>query len=117
MLESTEHAAPTTPASVDRGALLEEAGAAVRTRPQAERRTELDHQLRAEIRRLIPRVQEQADALNRGTRAWYGRDRVLADARQQLAEGLSPSTLSACLRLDDLARVARTLNEYAGGDA
>lgn len=116
MLESTEHAAPTTPTE-RRGALLDEAGAAPRTRPAPERRTELDHQLRAELRHLIQDVQAQADSLCRGTRDWYSRDKALADAREELADGLSPSSLAACMKLTALARAVRALDNLARGDA
>lgn len=95
--------------------LLDEAFSAVRTRPGTTRRTELDHALRAELRRLMPIVQEQADRTNRGTRDWYSRDRALGDARDALKTGLSPSPLAACMRLAELARAVRTLDTYVGG--
>jgi hypothetical protein len=107
-----------TPTAADSAALrqlLDEAGAAPRLRPTPERRTEIDHALRAVLHRLTPRVQEQADRLNRGTRAWYARDRALAEAREALRTGLSPSSLAACLRLTELARAVRALDEFTGG--
>ncbi|MET9494592.1 DUF6415 family natural product biosynthesis protein [Streptomyces sp. NPDC006552] len=97
--------------------LLEEAFASPRLRPAPERRSQLEIALRAEIRRLIPLVQAQADRINRGTRAWYSRDRTLADARDELTQGLSPSSLAACLRLTALACMVRTLDEFAGGES
>jgi hypothetical protein len=93
--------------------LLDEAGAAPRVRPVPARRTELDHLLRAELRRLIPRVEEQAVGIDRGTRDWYGRDKALDDARDALTTGLSPSSLAACIKLSELARSVRVLDAYA----
>ncbi|MZD09887.1 hypothetical protein GTW43_33110 [Streptomyces sp. SID5785] len=98
-------------------ALLNEAGAAPRTRPGAARRTELDHRLRAELRRLVPLVEAQAAELNRGTREWYSRDKALEVACDALTTGLSPSSLAACLKLTALARAVRTLDEYADGES
>jgi hypothetical protein len=117
MHEGTHQAPTQTPPARALDALLAEAGASSRTRPAPERRTELDHQLRAELRRLMPRVQRQADELNRGTRAWYSRDKALSDARDALRTGLSPSSLAACLRLTELARAVRALDELAGGES
>lgn len=103
--------------SIPLAELLDEAGSAPRVRPDAVRRTELDHRLRAELRRLVPLVEAQAAKLNRGTREWYSRDKALADARDALTTGLSPSSLAACLKLTALARAVRTLDEYAGGES
>src|SRR4051794_30757899 len=97
--------------------LLAEADDALRTRPSPERRSRLDIELRAEIRRLIPRVQRQADRLDHSTRAWYSRDKALNEARGELTQGLSPSALAASLRLAALARVVRSLDRFAGGDS
>ncbi|MDR3079796.1 MAG: DUF6415 family natural product biosynthesis protein [Streptomyces sp.] len=95
--------------------LLDEAGAAPRARPAPEQRTELDHQLRAELRYFMPIVEEQAANIPRGERDWYSRDKALADARDALATGLSPSNLAACIKLSELARSVRTLAGFAGG--
>jgi hypothetical protein len=97
--------------------LLDEASESPQIRPTPVRRTELDHLLRAELRRLTPRVQAQADRINPGTRAWYSRDKALGEARGLLSAGLSPSALAASLHLAALARTVRTLDEFAGGAA
>ncbi|NEB73897.1 hypothetical protein G3I40_01380 [Streptomyces sp. SID14478] len=96
--------------------LLDEAFSSPRIRPAPERRSQLDVALRMEIRRLIPVVQAQADRISRGTRAWYSRDKTLAEARDELKQGLSPSSLAACLRLTALARVVCALDDFAGGE-
>lgn len=98
-------------------ALLAEAFIAARTLPASDRRAELDVQLRAEAGRLMPLVQAQADRLNRGTCAWYSRDKALSDTRDALATPLSASSLAACSGLAQLARSVRVLGEYAGGEA
>lgn len=98
-------------------ALLQEAGAATRMRPDTEHRTELDHQLRAHLRRLVQLVTAQRDGLTPRTRDWYARDAALEDACAELAGGLSPSPLAACLKLASLARSVRTLDQYAGGES
>ncbi|MGY0023770.1 DUF6415 family natural product biosynthesis protein [Streptomyces sp. YJ-C3] len=97
--------------------LLDDAGSAPRKRPSPEQRSKLDIALRAEIRRLMPLVQTQADRLNRGNRAWYSRDRALADAAEELKQGLSPSSLAGSLRLAALGRMVRTLDQFAGGES
>ncbi|WP_306323729.1 MULTISPECIES: DUF6415 family natural product biosynthesis protein [unclassified Streptomyces] len=108
---------PATAASKPLPGILDEASAAPRTRPDLQRRTELDIRLRTELRRLIPLVQAQADRINHGTRAWYSRDKALYDASEELKRGLSPSPLAGCLRIGALARSVRTLDEFAGGES
>ncbi|MFI0236309.1 DUF6415 family natural product biosynthesis protein [Streptomyces sp. NPDC016845] len=115
MVTTHELPAPAEPSKLH--ALLDEAGAAPRTRPSPERRSQLDIELRAEIRRLIPLVQRQADRINHGTRAWYSRDKALAEARDELTQGLSPSSLGGSLRLAALGRVVRGLDQFAGGES
>ncbi|MDQ8707498.1 DUF6415 family natural product biosynthesis protein [Streptomyces sp. LHD-70] len=107
---------PTPAEPVTLPALLDEAFSSTRIRPEPARQAELERQLRAEADRLVPLVQAQADRINRGTRAWYSRDKALADAREALAT-TSTGSLAACRALAQLARSVRALDEYAGGEA
>jgi hypothetical protein len=107
---------PTTVEPRSLSQLLDEAFNSPRVRPEPARRCQLDFALRVELHRLLPLVQGQADRIDRGTRAWYSRDKALGDARDALSTGLSPSSLAACIKLTALARIVRTLDEYAGGE-
>lgn len=87
--------------------------------PPYERVVQLDKQLRAEIDRLLPVVQQQADRLNRGTTDWFSRQSVVDDARRTLREGLGHGLRSAGLQVRELARQCGALARYAhstGGD-
>ncbi|MHC0432304.1 DUF6415 family natural product biosynthesis protein [Streptomyces sp. O3] len=81
--------------------------------PPYERLVELDELLRAELRRLVPIVQQRTDKLYRGGPQWYGQQRVLDGARHALMNGLGAGLRSAALQVHSLARYARWLAEYA----
>ncbi|MFB6679378.1 DUF6415 family natural product biosynthesis protein [Streptomyces sp. NPDC056390] len=94
--------------------LFQEAMSVTRTVPGLARLQELNLVIRAELRHLIPRVQEQADQIAHGTTAFYARERAIADAEGELSLGLSPSPLAAALAVAALGRCLRTLDQFAG---
>ncbi|PJN05534.1 hypothetical protein CG723_44270 [Streptomyces sp. CB01635] len=87
-----------------------------RSMPGLARLQELNLEIRAELRRLIPLVQRQVDQINPRTTAWYSRERAIANTQGELTEGLSPSPLAAALAVAELGRCLRTLDQFAGGD-
>ncbi|MGA6223447.1 DUF6415 family natural product biosynthesis protein [Streptomyces umbrinus] len=93
--------------------LIEEGLAAAGILPTYERVNQLNKQLRTEIDHLIPVVQKQADRLNRGTTAWYSRQRCVDDARRTLQDGLGHGLRSAALQVRELARQCGALARYA----
>ena len=96
-------------------ALVDEGIHAAGILPTRQRCEELDEQLRECLARLIPVVQAQADAMDRGEVAWYGRQRLLDDTAAVLAEGLGLGLRSAALHVHALARCCRGLADYADG--
>lgn len=94
-------------------ALVHEGLAASGLLPTYERMVELDELLRAELDRLLPMVQAQANSLNHGTTEWYGRQRVLDEARHALAGGLGPGLRSVALQVHRLALHCQWLAGYA----
>lgn len=108
----------TSTSSVDAAAiqaLVTEALSATGALPVESRVTELDEQLRAEINRLIPIVQDKVDALNRGTREWYGAQSSIDWARDavlvKLPEG---GRLAGALHIGELARRLCDLQQREG---
>ncbi|MFE2736219.1 DUF6415 family natural product biosynthesis protein [Streptomyces sp. NPDC059349] len=97
-------------------ALLADAFSANQDRPDPQSRQRLSLEMRFEIRRLLPKVQAQMDSITARTRAWYARDTAIDAAREELAKGLSPSSLAACLTITELGRRLRVLDEFAGGE-
>lgn len=93
--------------------LIEDGLAAAGILPTYEHVVELDERLRAEIERLIPVVQAQADKLNRGGTDWFSQQRVIDDARRTLQDGLGQGLRSAALQVHELARQCRALAGYA----
>ncbi|MCZ4511577.1 DUF6415 family natural product biosynthesis protein [Streptomyces sp. ActVer] len=93
--------------------LIEEGLAAAGILPTHLRVTQLDEQLRVEIERLIPVVQEQADQLNKGTTDWYLQQRVVDDAKRTLQDGPGNGLRSAAMQVRELARQCGALARYA----
>ncbi|MFC9537276.1 DUF6415 family natural product biosynthesis protein [Streptomyces sp. NPDC057717] len=112
----TTEDAPATQSAVRIPELIQEAMSVTRTIPGLARLQELNLVIRAELRHLIPRVQSQADQITHGTTAFYARERAIADAEDELSQGLSPSPLAAALAVAALGRCLRTLDQFAGGD-
>jgi len=100
-----------TPADGTR-ALIAEGLAATGLLPTYERVRHLDVRLRAEVERLMPIVQEQADQLYRGDTAWHRRQRLLTSARRVLGEGLGVGLVSAARQVHELAQHCQWLAEY-----
>lgn len=96
-------------------ALITEAFAATRVLPTIRRCEELDRELRAQIERLVPIVQAQADHINRGEPDWYSRQRLLDNTTDALAEDLGSGLMSAAMHVQALARHCAGLARYAGG--
>lgn len=91
-------------AAVDTQGLIEEGLAATGILPPYERLVELDTQLRAAIDTLLPVAQAAADRLNRGTPAWYTRQKAVDEARKALDGNLGIGLRSAALHVAELAR-------------
>ncbi|MEV5611508.1 DUF6415 family natural product biosynthesis protein [Streptomyces sp. NPDC052225] len=112
----THTPAPSTADRTPVPELLSAAFSAIRERPDLNYSRTLNHQLRAEIRRLLPKVQAQMDAITPRTRAWYARDKAIDLASQELDKGISPSPLAAYMALSELGRRLHELDEFAGGE-
>ncbi|MFI8789567.1 DUF6415 family natural product biosynthesis protein [Streptomyces sp. NPDC055105] len=110
----TTEDAPATQSGGQIPELIQEAMSVTRTIPGLARLQELNLVIRAELRHLIPRVQEQADRITHGTTAFYARERAITDAEGELSLGLSPSPLAAALAVAALGRCLRTLDQFAG---
>ncbi|MFF1594271.1 DUF6415 family natural product biosynthesis protein [Streptomyces sp. NPDC058286] len=96
--------------------LIQEAMSVTRTVPGLPRLQELNLEIRAELRRLIPRVERQTEQITPRTTAWYSRERAIAQTQGELSQGLSPSPLAAALAIAELGRCLRTLDQFAGGE-
>ncbi|MET7543986.1 DUF6415 family natural product biosynthesis protein [Streptomyces sp. NPDC005507] len=96
--------------------LIQEAMSVTRTVPGLSRLQELNLEIRAELRRLIPRVERQTEQITPRTTAWYSRERAIAQTQGELSQGLSPSPLAAALAIAELGRCLRTLDQFAGGE-
>ncbi|WP_330279164.1 DUF6415 family natural product biosynthesis protein [Streptomyces sp. NBC_00569] len=96
--------------------LIQEAMSVTRTVPGLAGLQELNLEIRAELRDLIPRVEEQIEQITERTTASYAREGALVRTKAELAQGLSPSPLAAALAIAELGRCLRTLDQFAGGD-
>ncbi|WP_156722698.1 DUF6415 family natural product biosynthesis protein [Streptomyces apocyni] len=111
-MTTTHDARPATPVS-SIAVLIDEALDATGILPPHERLVELNDQLRAELERLLPIVQQHTDGLPRGGMQWYGRQCVLDDTREVLARDLGTGLRSAAIQVHRLARHCVWLAEYA----
>lgn len=91
--------------------LITEALGATGLLPTMQRLTELDEQLRAEIERLLPVVQQRLDQAPPRTREWYALDRAVVDAREVLHFQRPTRPLGASLQVAELARKLQALRE------
>lgn len=94
--------------------LITEALGATGVLPPLQRLAELDEQLRAEIERLLPVVQQRLDQAPPRTREWYALDRVLVDAREVLTFRRPSAPLAGSIQVAELARKLCALRQAEG---
>ncbi|MEU5900513.1 DUF6415 family natural product biosynthesis protein [Streptomyces venezuelae] len=94
--------------------LIELAAGACRTLPPPDQLSTLDTQLRAELKRLFPIVEKQAEELPVDNPGRYSRQRALDATRDALDERLDrDAPLPAALLVAELGRQLRDLVTYA----
>lgn len=107
----------TTPQPVDAddvAHLIEEALGATGILPPMARLEELDKLLRAEIERLVPVVQRQADATPLRSREWYMLIQAAERAEDALQYQIGAAPLAGAIHVGELARRVRELRDAAG---
>ncbi|MGP3951187.1 DUF6415 family natural product biosynthesis protein [Streptomyces sp. 7N604] len=87
-----------------------------RVLPPYQELVDLERLLRGHLQLLMPIVQKDTDALDRGTPEWYQQQTCLDHTRQALAQGLGEGLQSAASHVEDLGRMCRILLNYQQED-